>query len=160
MRQLSTMLDNHNWARRFSAIFVGVLLTGCAGATTPGAPAGAPAGAAGAGPETSATRASFTVAQAERGEDEFRGTCGECHSTGEFRGRTFLFRWRRQTAWDFFREIVTTMPEDAPGSLRDSEYADIISWVLQMNGYEAGDAELPATEVALDQFVMDGGTSP
>jgi len=133
-------------------VLAGVFL-GCASTASPGTPGIKPA-------SVRDPTASFTVEQVARGRDEFRGSCGECHSTGEFRGRTFLFRWRRQTAWDFFRQIVTTMPEDAPGSLPDRAYADVIAFVLEMNGYAAGNAELPATEEALDVFVMDGGTSP
>lgn len=150
--------NNASLPRPFAGItVVAGLLAGCAGAPAPGVPGGVPSAAS---PETAAAPVSFTVEQVERGLAEFRGSCGECHSTGEFRGRTFLFRWRRQTAWDFFREIVTTMPEDAPGSLRDREYADIIAFVLDMNGYDAGGAELPPTEAALDQYMMDGGRSP
>ncbi len=34
------------------------------------------------------------------------------------------------------------MPADAPKSLKDEEYADIIAFLLSKNGYPAGQAEL------------------
>ncbi|MDH3733503.1 MAG: cytochrome c [Gemmatimonadota bacterium] len=101
--------------------------------------------------------ASFTVAQADRGRELFVAVCGECHSVGEFRGNTFQFTWRRRTAWDFYRTVSSTMPESAPGSLSDEEYVQIIAFVLGMNGYAPGSRDLAATEVELDQFVMNEG---
>ena len=112
-----------------------------------------PATEATAGPMLAA---SFTVRQVDRGEYDFSDVCADCHSTSEFRGQNFLYKWRRRTAWDFYRLITTTMPENAPGSLSDEQYVDVIAYVLQMNGFEAGTNELPATKAALDQFVMDG----
>ena len=100
--------------------------------------------------------ASFTTEQVERGRSEFGAACGECHSTSDFRGTDFQFKWRRRTAWAFFRTLTDTMPEDAPGSLSDQQYVEVIAYILEMNGFAPGDAELTATEAALDQFVMDG----
>ena len=137
--------------RLVPALLLTVML-GCAGTTpAPEAPA-----RGGAGGETAAVVVSFSAEQAERGRLDFRVLCGECHGTSEFRGTNFLFRWRRQSAWDFYRTVSTTMPENAPGSLSDEEYVDIISYILEMNGHSAGGAELPATEAALDQLLMDG----
>ena len=137
---------------RVPALLLTAML-GCAG-TTP-APE-APAPGAGGG-ETAAVAVSFSAEQVERGRLDFRVLCGDCHGASEFRGTNFLFRWRRQSAWDFFRTVSTTMPENAPGSLSDEEYVDVISYILEMNGHSAGAAELPATEAALDQLLMDGG---
>lgn len=50
------------------------------------------------------------------------------------------------------------MPENAPGALSDQEYVDVIAYILELNGYEPGMAELEATEESLDQVPMDEGT--
>ena len=139
---------------------------GCAStsASPPSTPSSAPSTSA--SPPTTATpaqpivSASFTAKQVERGRGEFRGICADCHSASEFRGNTFLYEWRRRTAWDFFRELTETMPDDAPGSLTDQQYVDVTAYVLQMNGYVAGESELAATEAMLDQFAMDGAATP
>lgn len=102
-----------------------------------------------------ATGASFTTAQVDAGRQQFGAVCGECHTTGEFRGTDFQFTWRRRTAWDFFRTVRSTMPENAPGSLSDDEYLAVVAYVLQLNGFEPGNSDLTATEAALDQFVLD-----
>ncbi len=99
--------------------------------------------------------ASFTEAQARRGRGNFGELCGSCHSRSEFRGANFRFRWRRQTAWDFWVLVSQTMPENAPGSLRPSEYLDFVAYVLEMNGWEPGEGELEATERSLVSFPLD-----
>lgn len=134
---------------------------GCGGTAPPATPAPGPteagAASAGAGPSSAASAAvGFTAAQAARGRDEFGVQCGECHATSEFRGRDFLFRWRRRTAWDFYRNVTETMPENAPGSLSDQQYVDVIAYVLSLNGHAAGDIELVATQEALDRLPVDG----
>ena len=35
------------------------------------------------------------------------------------------------------------MPQDSPGRLKPGEYADIVAYLLKLNGYPAGEAELP-----------------
>ena len=104
----------------------------------------------------SGNRIEFTLEQVDRGQYEFSVVCEECHSTSEFRGQNFEFSWRRRTAWDFYRTVTQTMPENAPGSLMDEQYVDVIAYILEMNGFEPGDAELPATKAAREQFPMDG----
>jgi len=91
----------------------------------------------------------FTAAQAQRGGQTFARVCLDCHALGDFRGEDFAFTWRQRTAWDFYRVISETMPEDNPGNLSDAAYVDIVAYVLSMNGYRAGPAELPASRAAL-----------
>ena len=119
-------------------------------ATTPPPTAPAPTEAA---PTTAA--ASFSAAQAGRGRTVFDGACSSCHSTGDFRGNSFIYSWRQRTAWNLYRQVVETMPEDAPGSLRDEEYIDIVAYILELNGHDAGDGELAATEESLGQIPVD-----
>jgi len=109
-------------------------------------------------PTTTAV-ASFSAAQASRGRTVFDGVCSSCHSTGDFRGNSFIYSWRQRTAWNLYRQVVETMPEDAPGSLRDEEYVDIVAYILELNGHDAGDGELAATEESLGQIPVDPSTT-
>ena len=46
------------------------------------------------------------------------------------------------------------MPEDAPGSLSENEVLDIVAYVLQTNGFPAGDKAIPsANALATMKFV-------
>jgi mono/diheme cytochrome c family protein len=99
----------------------------------------------------------FSAAQAERGAALYGETCSECHTTSQFRGPDFEWRWRRQTAWELFREISTTMPENLPGSLEPAAYAAIVAYLLSLNEYREGDIELEPTREALSAITLGGG---
>ena len=101
----------------------------------------------------------YSAAQAARGQDAFVAACQECHSISEFRGRDFEWTWRRRTAWALFNEISSNMPEDSPGSLAPTTYADIVAYILQLNDYTAGAVDLAATREALDAVPLGPGAA-
>ena len=91
----------------------------------------------------------FTSGQASRGEQRFRQVCAACHSTNEFRGGRFRIKWVGQTAGDFFDFVSTTMPDGDPGSLSLEDYANLLAYILSLNGYPAGEEPLTADVSAL-----------
>ena len=101
----------------------------------------------------------YSLEQAARGRRKFRQVCSECHFVSEFRGPDFESEWQRQTVWDLFRQVVRTMPEDNPGSLTQQTYADVIAYILQLNEYAAGDAELVSSQEAMDAIPLGPGTA-
>tara|TARA_B100000029_G_scaffold287571_1_gene281355 strand:- start:58801 stop:59334 length:534 start_codon:yes stop_codon:yes gene_type:complete len=96
----------------------------------------------------------YTVAQAERGEDSFRETCLSCHSSSEFRGRSFQRDWRGSSMGYLYEEIVYYMPEDNPGGLATDTYLDIMAYILDLNGFPAGDSELVSDIDAMKEIVL------
>lgn len=98
----------------------------------------------------SAAMASFTDDQADRGREVFRSQCTECHASSEFSDSQFKFKWSRRHAGSLYQMIQTQMPETAPGSLSDEEAVDLVSYILRMNGFEPGAAELSADRAVLD----------
>ena len=94
----------------------------------------------------------YSAAQAARGKDAFLDVCAQCHTSSQFRGAA----WRRlrgeRPVREYFEQIRTTMPIDNPGGLDRDEYAAIIAYVLQLNGYPAGAGELPSDSDALRQI--------
>jgi hypothetical protein len=52
----------------------------------------------------------------------------------------------------FFELLRTTMPNDDPGRLTADEYAAVIAYLLQLNGYPPGDRSLPAGGAALERI--------
>lgn len=123
---------------------LGVLVVACAC----GAPSGAPA------PAPKVPTGLYSAPQAERGRATFRGVCAECHYSSEFRDSKFQYKWGRRTVKDLYHEIVRNMPEDDPGSLSDQEYVDIVSYILELNGFQSGDVELVADEDVLSGYSM------
>lgn len=91
----------------------------------------------------------YSAAQAARGKDAFLDVCAQCHTSSQFRGAG----WRRlrgeRPVREYFEQIRTSMPIDNPGGLARDEYAAIIAYILQLNGYPAGPAALPADSEAL-----------
>lgn len=146
--------------RSQKALFVlsAALLAACASSATP-EPAGPlgdvamPAAESAVEPVATASTgsATFTEAQADRGRDTFRGMCTECHYSSEFSDSQFKFKWSRRSAGNLFALIQNEMPETAPGSLTPEEAVEIVSYILRMNGFDAG-----ASELAPDRAVLDG----
>lgn len=124
------------------AVFA-VLVAACAGRGDP-PPSPAPVGV-------------YRAEQAARGRETFRGTCAACHAVAEFRGTDFAWRWRRQTAWDLYDRIATTMPLTDPGGLPAQTYADVVAYILSLNDYPAGTADLTVSEPMMAAIVLGPG---
>ncbi len=96
----------------------------------------------------------YSAAQAARGETAFDEVCAQCHTTSEFRGRTFRRNWGRRTVYSFFRTVRSTMPDDNPGGLDERTYLDVVSYVMRLNGHDAGPSEMspdsPMRQVRMD----------
>jgi mono/diheme cytochrome c family protein len=97
---------------------------------------------------------SFTDAQADRGRNLFRGSCTECHYSGEFSDSQFQFKWSRRTVGSLYQLIQTSMPETAPGSLMPEQTVDLVSYILRMNGFDPGATELAPDREALDAISL------
>jgi S-disulfanyl-L-cysteine oxidoreductase SoxD len=121
-------------------------VVGCASAApeAPPAPATLPAVEAGL----------FTDRQLERGTSLFNDRCATCHAPREFSGRSFELSWGGRPVGEFFQFIRTAMPYDQPGSLEAQQYVDVTAYVLSLNGYAAGDRDLPPDTARLNHIVF------
>jgi mono/diheme cytochrome c family protein len=162
------MIDPRRWLVTVLALVVSGGCSSSAGSPEPGAapqarpadvvestaareaPAADTAGVAGA------TVPPFTESQAGRGLEVFRTVCAECHYRSDFRGSQFRFDWRRRTVGDLYGIVVETMPEEDPGGLDPQQYADVVAFILSLNGFEAGEDELVADEEALRAYSLAG----
>jgi mono/diheme cytochrome c family protein len=104
----------------------------------------------------SAREGVYTKAQATRGERVFAANCAVCHQPEQFVGPAFMRGWEGQPLFALFDTIRETMPQDNPGSLRREEYADILAYLLQLNGMRDGQDELPSTDELLKQVILEG----
>lgn len=105
----------------------------------------------------------YTEAQAKRGEEAYKRSCGYCHRddlAGGFfddgTGRapalagsrafdsSFEKRWSEHTVGDMLVDIGGKMPLQDPASLTVQAYADILSYLFAKNDVPAGAHELPA----------------
>jgi mono/diheme cytochrome c family protein len=123
-----------------------------------GLAAGAPIILAQAAP----AKVTYSNEQAKRGEDRFKSTCVDCHGDDlrgglnggpPLRGLMFLQKYTNAPASSLFVFMSTLMPPEAPGRFSDSVYADLMAYVLQVNGFDAG-AALPSDVAALDKLII------
>lgn len=124
-----------------------------------GAAARAGAGAQAAG--KSVWQGVFTDAQIERGKQEYKPACAQCHSDDllggigpALTGQAFMDRWNGSTVNDLVQAVRRTMPQEAPDSLSLDAYVDIAAYMLATAGAPAGAAELPADPDALTQVAI------
>ncbi|HEY6904641.1 MAG TPA: PQQ-binding-like beta-propeller repeat protein, partial [Candidatus Acidoferrales bacterium] len=101
--------------------------------------------------------ATYTAAQAEQGKVLYAKSCASCHGqtlggsevASALNGMTFSNNWGGKSAVELFNYINTKMPPASPGQLGPEAAAQIIAYVLQANGIQAGQRELPTDTQAL-----------
>ncbi|MDH3733281.1 MAG: hypothetical protein OEU54_07085 [Gemmatimonadota bacterium] len=96
----------------------------------------------------------YTEEQAERGEQLMWNICAECHFEEDYQG-PFMEDWKGASVWGLFESIWSTMPEDNPGGLPATDYADAIAYMFKLNGLPAGDEELGSEQDVLDKITID-----
>ncbi len=92
----------------------------------------------------------YTEEQAKRGEAVYRKECGACHgdmltggeSAPALTGGGFQGNWNGLTLGDLFDRIRKTMPQTSPGRLTRQQGADVLAFMLSINKFPAGKAEL------------------
>jgi mono/diheme cytochrome c family protein len=94
----------------------------------------------------------YTADQADRGERVFGDVCAACHGLGEFQGMMFEITWMAEPIGAFYQHISIAMPQDNPGSLRPEEYAEIVAYILRLNGAPAGNREIPTDTAVLATY--------
>jgi mono/diheme cytochrome c family protein len=102
----------------------------------------------------------YTEAQAERGQRIYEQECSLCHGPQEFSGPAFLLTWNGQPVGALFMHIRMTMPQDNPGHLRVTEYADVIAYMLKLNTFPTGENELPSDVETLTRIRIDRPANP
>jgi len=99
----------------------------------------------------------YTEAQATRGAALYDKECGQCHGPAgagggmapPLVGAAFAANYDGQTVGDLFDRNRTTMPPGKEGQLSGQENADMTAYILKVNQFPAGEAELPGQSMAL-----------
>jgi cytochrome c5 len=93
----------------------------------------------------------YTDAQAARGAAVYEAACTGCHradlggaSGPSLRDQRFAREFAGKDLKTLFTKVATTMPRNAPASLGDNVYLDIVAHLLKENGFRAGAQELTA----------------
>jgi S-disulfanyl-L-cysteine oxidoreductase SoxD len=105
----------------------------------------------------------YSKAQAVKGAGLYAQECASCHGTsltgGEsappLAGGDFLSNWEGLTIGDLFERIRTTMPATRPGALNREINAAVLAYILEMNQYPSGAADLQQQTEFLKQIALD-----
>jgi mono/diheme cytochrome c family protein len=105
----------------------------------------------------------YTEEQAKRGGALYRQWCASCHGPelegGEMApglvGGGFTSNWNGLTIGDIFDRTRTTMPQDSPGALSREQVADVTAFILSMNKFPTGSAELSTQSEMLKQIKFE-----
>jgi mono/diheme cytochrome c family protein len=85
----------------------------------------------------------YTASQAARGEQTYMNICVSCHPPGTYTATAFREKWNGAPLSQLFGLVSNTMPKEQPGTLEADEYAEVIAYLLKINGAPAGKTELP-----------------
>jgi cytochrome c5 len=107
----------------------------------------------------------YTTAQAERGKAVFNTTCLRCHgedlggtTAPALKGDRFQSSWGSDVIESLFTKIRDTMPPNFGSTLEDQVKLDIVTYILQVNGYPAGPSDLVvgSPDLASTQILKKG----
>ena len=136
----------------FSAVFLAMTLVGSAQSTDV--------------PGRTVWHGVYTDAQAARGHSEYASHCARCHRddlsgyNDILKGRRFMEKYRESSLHLLFDKTRTTMPRGAAGTLSDQAYVDIVSYLLKVNEFPAGAAELRTEDLPDVRLIGKGGPEP
>jgi len=103
----------------------------------------------------------FSAEQSAAGKIAYNANCAVCHGSTmtngtmgtPLAGEYFKGKWHGKTVREFY-DKAKTMPPAAPASLPAETYANVVAYILEMNGSKAGDARLPAGGAELDSMTI------
>ena len=106
----------------------------------------------------------YTLEQASRGRSQYVIFCTNCHRS-ELQGDEmdvpgiaddrFAEKWDGRTLQDLFAIMSKTMPEIAPGSLSKAVYTDLLSYLLQANGFPSAVTALGSEPESLGRIMFE-----
>ena len=105
----------------------------------------------------------FTTAEADRGRAVYTEQCAQCHgselsdgSAPALLGLAFRRTWSRPqvTVNDLHYIISATMPPERPGSLSETQYLEVLAYIMAENGVAAGVEPLRAEQRWLENISL------
>ncbi|MBU6487887.1 MAG: c-type cytochrome [Burkholderiales bacterium] len=108
---------------------------------------------------------SFDRAQVAHGKRLFAANCAKCHGADlqgvtapALSGAAFAPASNSHlTIGGIYNYMATNMPADRPGKLKDSEYADLMAYLLNANGYPTTSAKLTADAARASTTPLNAG---
>jgi mono/diheme cytochrome c family protein len=105
----------------------------------------------------------YTADQAAAGAGVYAQACAVCHgpvlegiAAPALKGDTFreMAQAQQLTAETLLTVTVQTMPQSNPGSLTPDQYNQVTAYILQQNGYPAGDTPVTPDAPRLKNLLL------
>jgi len=103
----------------------------------------------------STTTGVYSAQQATRGEETYMAACVACHPAGTYSTAAFKVAWSGRPLSDLFDLVKDKMPKNDPGSLTPDENAQVVAYLLKINGVPTGKTELPADSDELKKIRIE-----
>lgn len=104
----------------------------------------------------------YTEMQAKRGEVLYDQWCAECHGASlggaeapPLAGGDFTSSWTKQTLGDLLEKLQASMPAGSPTRITLQEKADVLAYMLRVNNFPVGSAELSGDIEALKKIPFE-----
>jgi mono/diheme cytochrome c family protein len=146
--------------RRVCAAGLALLATGLALSRLSGEESPAPTVAPDSATSRTVGDGVFSEVQVTRGRRDYNSLCARCHGEtlggGEdapaLVGELFFKSWATKNLADYVEYTRVEMPSDGPGKVTRKQSTDITAFILSLNGYPVGPADLPANVEALEKI--------
>src|SRR5712691_899550 len=88
--------------------------------------------------------------QAKRGQTVYSATCSNCHLDNlrgdsvspSLVGNAFISDWENKSVRALYSRIISTMPQDNPGTLSEATVLDVVAYLFKANGFPSGEKSL------------------
>jgi mono/diheme cytochrome c family protein len=115
-----------------------------------------------AGGDKSTKDGVYTEVQSERGAAAAKTSCAACHGRTmkggmlgpSVVGDTFKGNYEGRPLGELFDKIKMTMPQNNPGTLTPEATADLVAFILKLNEFPTGEAEVPTDADALNKITF------
>jgi len=97
----------------------------------------------------------YTRQQADQGRDVFALACQSCHAPTQHGLPPFRAKWFGRTLGDLFGYLRREMPQTDPGTLSNEEYAQLVAYLMRINGMRPGSTALAPDSAALHTIRID-----
>jgi len=104
----------------------------------------------------------YSEEQAGRGALTFGEVCAACHgedlrgdsNSPGLIGVSFMFLWEGRSLGELFTSIKSEMPPMNPNSLLSESYLDVLTYIMKVNNFPAGEDRLRSEFEQLDQILI------
>lgn len=104
----------------------------------------------------------YSAPQAGRGESVYAKACARCHGATlsganeapPLSGGAFLGNWDGLALSELEARIRTTMPSDSIGTVNRTQSVTVMAYLLKVNGFPAGQADLPEAADSLKGILL------